>query len=487
MFNKSVSEVKENQAAYEAIMDELGRHLVNLLHATFKVASMYEANNNRYLDQSNKLRAVLQEVFKEDPYFTLTIKGGYMFLSDIRLKADRDSEDAMTYFLERWPALGISGLSFSEKLDPRELDKFIFFMSGYKPEDDSDKNLQAIKERLNGLRIENIIPVGHSRMEEEPEDEDKKRAIRAVSRKTFFSAMAVVHDTMNQAKNHNSVNIAKSKRVVQSLIDIIIQDEAALLEMTTLHNFDDYTYVHSVNVCVLSLVLGYHLGLDRKRLSNMGVGALLHDIGKTKLPIDLLNKPDTYDEFDWELMKKHPIFGIKFIFGTRTADQTTVRASTAVFEHHIAYDGSGYPELLKKRMPSLFARIVSIADTYNAMTSGRIYHNKRNLPDEVVTNMVNRVGKAFDPTLLKMFVNTMGIYPVGTIVTLSSRQIGIIARNNPDDLEKPQVKVIGDESGLLDIEEVKVIDLSKEPGVMITRMIDGDKYKIDTANYLDIG
>lgn len=484
MLDRSLDEIKEKNDLLEALLDEQGRHLVNLLHATFKIAGMYEANNNRYIEQASKLKGILKQIFDDEPDFTLTIKGGYMYLNGTRLKADRDSEVAMTYFLERWPALGMSGLSFGSRLDARELDKFIFFMTGFNEQENREENFDVIKQRLNELGIENIIPTRYSE-EEEPEDEDRYKAIRALAKKTFFSAISVVRDTMNQVKSNSSINIAKTKRVVQKMIDVIIEDDSALMEMTALRNFDDYTYVHSVNVCVLSLILGYNLGFDRKRLSNLGVGSLIHDIGKTKLPIDLVNKPDAYDEYDWEQMRKHPIYGVKFLLKTRSVDETTSRASSAVYEHHITYEGDGYPKLLRKRMPALFARIVAITDTYNAMSSGRIYHRKRNLPDEVVTNMVNRAGKAFDPILLKVFINAIGIYPVGTVVALSSNQVGIVTKSNPKDPEKPKVKIVADERGLLGIDEVKIIDLSEEPGIVVTKMIDGDKYKINNANYLD--
>jgi len=485
LFNKSIDEIKEKNDLLEALLDEQGRHLANLLHATFKIAGMYEANNNRYIEQAAKLRGILQQIFDDEPDFSLTIKGGYMYLNGARLKADRDSEAAMTYFLERWPELGMSGLTFSDRLDPRELDKFIFFMTGFESGEKREENYDTIKNRLNELGIENIIPARYTQEAEKPEDEDEYRALRAKAKKTFFSAISVVHNTMNQVKNHNSVNIAKTKRVVQQLIDVIVEDESALMEMTALRNFDDYTYVHSVNVCVLSLILGYNLGLDRKRLSNLGVGSLLHDIGKTKLPIDLVNKPDSYDDYDWELMRRHPIYGVKFLLKTRSVEETTARATSAVYEHHISYDGTGYPELLKKRTPTLFARIVAISDTYNAMSSGRVYHRKKNLPDEVITSMANRAGTTFDPILLKVFINALGIYPVGAVVALSSNQVGIVTRSNPKDPENPKVKIVADESGLLGTDEVKVIDLSKEAGINVTRVIDGDKYNINNANYLD--
>jgi HD-GYP domain-containing protein (c-di-GMP phosphodiesterase class II) len=487
--DNSIKEIKEKQEVYESRMDNLGRKLVNVLFATIKVATMYEANNNRYIDQAARLREILTEIFAMDPDFTLTTRGGHFFMTDIRLKADREMDAAMTYFLERWLALGVSGLSFSNDLDPRELDKFIFCLAGFEPGEDPQENQRALKERMSQLQIEKIAVITFSEDDEAETEvgDNNNSSTRATARKAFFNAIAVVQDTISQARSTSTVNIAKTKRVVQQLINHIIDDEAALVEMVSLRNFDDYTYVHSVNVCVLSLVLGFHLGLDRRRLSNLGVGALLHDIGKTKLPIELVNKPDVYDEYDWQMMRKHPIFGVKALLKTRVADETAARASAAVFEHHLAFDGSGYPELLNKRKPSLFACIVAIADSYNAMTSGRVYHVKRLLPDEAISNMVNRVGKAFDPMLLKVFINTMGIYPVGSVVALSSKEIGIVSRTNPDDLEKPQVKVIANEEGLLDISEVKILDLSKEPGVRVTRIIDDDKYHIDIANYLDIG
>lgn len=485
MINKSLGEIKEKNDLLEALLDEQGRHLVNLLHATFKIAGMYEANNNRYIEQATKLRGVLKQIFDDEPDFSLAIKGGYMYLNGARLKVGRESEAAITYFLDSWPELGMAGLTFSSGLDPRELDKFVFFMTGYKGSENIEENYEAVKNRFNELGIENIVPIKYSQEAEEPEDEDKYKAIRVKAKKTFFSAISVVHNTMNQVKSHDTINVARTKRAVQQLIDVIIEDESALMEMTALRNFDDYTYVHSVNVCVLSLVLGHNLGLDRKRLSNLGVGALLHDIGKTKLPIELVNKPDSYDEYDWELMRQHPLYGVKFLLKTRSVEETTGRAASAIYEHHISYDGTGYPELLKKRLPTLFARIVAIADTYNAMSSGRVYHRKRNLPDEVITSMANRVGTTFDAILLKVFINSLGIYPVGTVVALSTKQVGIVTKSNPKDPENPRVKIVADESGLLGLDDVKVIDLSKEPGINVTKMVDGDKYNINNANYLD--
>ena len=490
-FNTSIKEIAEKQQAFDSATNNLGCELINVLFATIKISAMYEANNKRYVDQALKLRDILTKLFALEPDFSLVTKGGHFYVLDVRIKNENDLDAAKSYFLERWGAFGASGFSFNKKLDPNELDKFIYFIGSFKPGVDILDNIQALRDGLDQLQIENIVPIrlatGERETGESSEADKEKNSTRTGARKAFFGAISVVQDALGQARTSSTVNIAKTKRVVQQLIDQIIDDECSLVEMTALRNFDDYTYVHSVNVCVLSLVLGYHIGLDRKRLSNLGVGALLHDLGKTKLSKELVNKPGRYDDYDWQLMRKHPIYGIKVMFKTRAIDETTSRAAATIFEHHLSFDSSGYPELLNKRKPSLFARIVAIADTYNAMTSGRVYHNKRHLPDETITSMANRVGKVFDPVLLKTFINIMGIYPVGTVVALSSKEIGIIAKNNPDNLEKPQVKVIANEEGLYDMSEVKVMDLSKEVGVSVTKIIDDDKYNIDIANYLEIG
>jgi HD-GYP domain-containing protein (c-di-GMP phosphodiesterase class II) len=486
VFSNSISDIKKQQEAFEAFLEENGRKLLSVLYSTIRVSAMYDANNNRFIEQAARLREILSAIFAQEDDFSLITKGGHFFMSEAMLRTERDLDTAMTYFLERWPAMGISGFSFNKGLDPRELDKFVYLMGGFAPVEDMRDSFQQLKDRLNQLKIEKIVPVWIGDDYKETPEPDKQ-STRAQARKTFFSAVGAVQETMNQARSSNTVNIAKTKRVVHELINRIIEDEAAITELTTLRSFDDYTYVHSVNVCVLSLILGYHLGMDRKMLSNLGVGALLHDIGKTKLPLELVNKPGMFDEYDWLQMRKHPIHGVKAMIKARTTDETTARACSTIFEHHLASDGTGYPDLLIKRQPSIYARIVAIADTYNAMTSGRVYHVKRHLPDEAITSMANRIEKAFDPLLLKVFINSMGIYPVGTVVALSSKEIGIIARNNPADLERPEVKVIANQDGLFETNEVKIIDLSEERDIKVTKIIDDDKYNIDVANYIDIG
>jgi HD-GYP domain-containing protein (c-di-GMP phosphodiesterase class II) len=479
----SIAEKGENLLSSEELINDLGRRLVNIIHATLKVAKMYDSNNKRYLEQVSKLRDTLNEIFQEEPDFSLLIRNKYFYISDIRLKMDLGMEGAKNYFIEQWTALGISGFSFKHHIEPAEIDRFIYTLNNIKPEIDVSDNLQILKDSLSKLQVTNVVPIGISEGKNSTESSHSDSPNRGTKR-TYAAAIAVIRDILNQAQISGRVNIAKIKRVVQQLADQIIDDESTLIELTTLRNFDDYTYVHSVNVCIMSLLLGYHIGLDRRSLSNLGIGALLHDIGKIKVSIRVINKPDRLNEFNWKLMHKHPIFGVKMLLEARMASEATARAVAIIAEHHLAFDGSGYPKLPEKRQPSMAARIVTIADTYNAMTSGRVYQKRRNRPDEAIAIMTKGMGKRYDPLLLKTFINIMGIYPPGTVVALSSNEIGVVAKNNPVNIDKPLVKIIADEQGPCEISQMKIIDLSKESGINIIKAIDDRKHEIDLTSYI---
>ncbi|OGC88079.1 MAG: hypothetical protein A2142_06510 [candidate division Zixibacteria bacterium RBG_16_48_11] len=292
---------------------------------------------------------------------------------------------------------------------------------------------------------------------------------------------------MSNAREQKMVNLARAKRVVQSLVDQILKDEKLFLELSTIKNFDEYTFVHSANVAVLCIILGLRLGLDKKELSELGFAALFHDIGKVKLPIDLINKPGEFDEFDWEQMRKHPVMGVKTLIAARNLDDFTTRAVVVCFEHHLTLDSmGGYPKIRERRILNLQTRILQISDAYNAMTSGRVYIKTAVQPFEVLRRMWRLAGKGFDANILKLFTNIMGIYPVGSLVLLDTEEVAVVYQNNSDNIYRPKIKIIADRGGkkhapvALDLSETMGGDFSKS----IVRVLDAEKYGIDVATYI---
>ncbi|HEY5555702.1 HD-GYP domain-containing protein [Acetobacterium sp.] len=227
---------------------------------------------------------------------------------------------------------------------------------------------------------------------------------------------------------------------IETIVDEILKNKNMMVNMVDLKVFDDYTYYHSVNVAVLSIVLGTALGLDKTELCNLGFGALLHDIGKVFIDKDILNKrgPLTDDEF--KQMKKHPSLGYDYLikeFGGSLSSQL------GILDHHEKFRGDGYPNDIKGEDISLFGRIISIADVYDALASDRPYR-KALIPSEAIEYIMGATYTFFDPELVKVFITKIAPYPVGTCVKLSNGLIGIVTENFESYCLRPNVRVFQD-------------------------------------------
>jgi len=272
---------------------------------------------------------------------------------------------------------------------------------------------------------------------------------------------------------------------VHNLIDHISRDESSLIELAAIKDYDDYTYAHSTNVCIYSLTLGVRLKMDRARLSQLGFAALFHDVGKVKLPSDLIKKPDAYDENDWLQMQQHPLLGAKTILRNMKLELHTARGARGAFEHHINQDFTGYPKLkYKKRQTNLFSKIIAIADSFDALTSGRIYVKKSIPPDEVLKKMHYQMAVKYDPFLLKIFTNIVGIYPAGSLVLLSTEELALILTNNKDDPAKPCVKLLGDKEKLFEEPVWADLSLPEHTARNIVRMVDPARYGLQVKDFI---
>jgi HD-GYP domain-containing protein (c-di-GMP phosphodiesterase class II) len=272
------------------------------------------------------------------------------------------------------------------------------------------------------------------------------------------------------------------------MVDLILQEDSTLLGLTNLRSHDEYTYNHSVNVCILALAIGQRLGYNKKKLSELGMAALFHDLGKFSIPLEVLNKPTDFTEAEWTIMRRHPIFSVKELVRLKGVDEMAVRVTIGAFEHHLNYDLSGYPKLANKRKLSLLGRIICIVDCYDALTSSRVYNRVPFPPDKALRFMLSKSGKAFDPILMKIFVNAIGVYPIGTLVLLNTKEIGVVFTSNPipEKGDRPKVKIIlnalGEEAG------GELVDLGEQDDAghfryEIANVIDATKFKIDVAKY----
>lgn len=225
--------------------------------------------------------------------------------------------------------------------------------------------------------------------------------------------------------------------IIDDIVGSILENKAALLNIIDLKAFDNYTFYHCVNVCILSIVIGKALNLNKKQLYNLGLTAILHDIGKTFIQKEILNKNGKLSNEEFEIIKAHPSKGYCYV-----KDYFDVPAVTCVgiLHHHERYDGSGYPMGIKGDKISLFGRIVSVSDVYDAITSDRPY--RKALPSfEAIEYIMGNSGIAFDPEIAKVFTQKIAPYPVGASVRLSNDMVGLIVENHQDCCTRPKIKI----------------------------------------------
>jgi len=251
--------------------------------------------------------------------------------------------------------------------------------------------------------------------------------LREKARNTYFHALSSVKDVVQRVSVQGHAGIRKAKRMVQNMVDCLSQNESLFLCLSTIKDYDDYTYAHSVNVAVLSLCLGNRIGFSRTSLEHLGICGLFHDLGKVDIPHEILAKPGHLTEDEWHQMQNHPMSSVRQILKLHASHDLKSKIVLAPFEHHIKFDLSGYPHVLFKNKVSLFGRILQIADVYDAITSPRAYRSTFLSPDQAINFMMKSAGKDFDPVLLKVFAIMMGTYPVGSLLELDTGEWGIVS------------------------------------------------------------
>jgi HD-GYP domain-containing protein (c-di-GMP phosphodiesterase class II) len=262
----------------------------------------------------------------------------------------------------------------------------------------------------------------------------------------------VTKDLMTSVRLGRSPNIKKIKRVVQGIVDQILNEETSLIGLTTIRDYDEYTFTHSVNVCIFSVALGKRLGLGKIQLYDLGMAALFHDIGKSRVPAGVLNKATGLSDEEWRLIAAHPWLGALTLFQLRGQQELPYRAMIVAYEHHMKTDLTGYPRPIRDRSMSMFSKIVAVADGFDAATSRRSYQTTPLTPAQVMLELRDNPRRGMDPVVVKAFINLTGIYPVGTLVILDTFELGIVHATNPipEMLSRPIVRIISDRQGNLE-------------------------------------
>ncbi|HEY5998774.1 MAG TPA: HD-GYP domain-containing protein [bacterium] len=459
----------------------LGKRFVRAFFVLYKTAGHYAPGHPALAQPLAELAALVDEFERRREEGLLAYHDDTLYVGEQRLKPDAAGFDAFLATMRALKRCGIGSVAFTSKAGPAEIAAWFGLLREIEaapPADPCGALLaRTVAAGLVGIEVERMPD--HAPAASKVETDAKERA-----KGLYAQTIEVVSEVMENVKVGKALRLKRAKRVVQTMIDQLLSAEANLLGLTNLRCHDEYTYNHSVNVGILSIAIGQRVGLGKNRLVELGMAAVFHDIGKSCIPLAILNKPGAFDEQEWALVRRHPVYGVRELLRLKGADALTARIMQGAFEHHLNLDGSGYPRLPQPQGVSLSGRIVAIADCYDALTSSRVYRRVAVPPEETLRYIVKNSGTLFDPVLGKLFANTLGLYPAGTLCQLASGELAVVARSNPDpDLwESPAVLVIATPDGTpLDGEPV---DLAGAGAARrIVRTLDARAHGIDVARY----
>lgn len=402
--------------------------LIRALGTSLKNRGLYPPTHPLVRTPVEKVHKDLLLFFADLTEIVLVITDGTLVFEGVPIF---NLNSSLESFMERLARIGLPVVIFEKGITPGDIDSFVRFLHETKEQGLSASRIQELLEQAG---------VAHIRVKPIEDDEEDDQA---VAHEIYDNAVSVVVSVLRDVRLGRIPSGAESERVVKDISSMLSRNRDAMIALTLIKNFDEYTYNHSVNVAVLSLALSDSLKLSAQEKVDVGVAGLLHDIGKTQLALDLIRKPSTLTPEEFEEIKKHPEEGFVLL-----GKMSHIRPASAymVREHHMRFDRTGYPRPEPGYLLHPYSNIIPVADCYDALTTMRSYQKAR-FPQQALDVMAKIAGKSLDPEVTKVFAKTMGTYPVGTMVRLSTMEIGVVSGQGEPGRGSQKVVVLFDRNG----------------------------------------
>lgn len=453
--------------------------------ASLKTAQIYEPNNLAFVSQVNPLFSLIQNVLKNEREAVFQFYENTLFFNSTRVKFDFLSYSKFKFLSDALREKDIGTVGFESGLDIEQLTKFVVLLANSKGKQENP--FEEFKEKIerSGIRHIFLIKTHSFEIAKSAKDDQTKQT----AKKVFFKSVAHLKEAFSHEGSKKDLEIKTTRRLIRSIVSIISRDEAYMLGLTNIKNYDDYTINHSANVSILATCFGRRLGLEKKELIELGLSAFFHDIGKVEIPKDIVDKKEKLTEEERAMIQRHTYHGAGKLISLKSSGYLPVKALYVALEHHLWSNLSGYPKSWKKDTINLYSKVVKICDFFDAVTTQRPYRDHVFTRDEALNLMLEKSGEEFDPVLVKIFVNMLGVYPVGTLVALDTGEMGIVIETNPDAafMLRPKVKIIADVFGnKVDGEIVDLVEMDSVRRVYkrsIIKSLEPHKYGLQTADY----
>jgi HD-GYP domain-containing protein (c-di-GMP phosphodiesterase class II) len=470
----------------EAGLRHAGREFLLVFYAAFRNLKLYPLENAVVQKALDELHSATTNLLRAEGEIEVRLSGDFIFVNQTRLRLELDNYASFSQLLGLLRRLEIGALRVEPGMERREWQIVLGVLLAISARDGEGDRFTELADRLSRtdvthLSLEPATELDHL--------EDAARA-REVAKRTYAQGVLVTKEVVNGMRIGRVASIKRVKRAVQLIVDQVLNNETSLLGLTTLRDYDEYTFTHSVNVCIFSVAMGRRFGLSKIQLYDLGLAALLHDIGKVRIPLTILNKAGGLEETEWRTIQNHPWQGVIALFGMRGYDELPARAVLVAHEHHMKTDLTGYPRAIRPRDLGLYSRIVSVADGFDAATTRRAYQTVPIQPDEVLREMYLNPRRGLDPVIVKGMINLLGIYPAGTTVILDTFEVAVVEGANPDPmfLNRPLVRIaIHAEGGPVPPPGLPVNLADRSDGGFaraIVKVTDPGRYGLTPSDYL---
>ena len=429
----------------DGLLRHAGRSFLLSFYTALRALKFYPVENTAVQRGLDELQGAARALLDREAELEIRLAGDFLFINGTRLRLELDNFAAFSGILTTLRAFDIGVFRVMGGIERREWQALLSILLSISTESNVEDRYTALIERLGQagtphLDFEPSTAAGEGLTSQE---------VREVAKRTYSQGVAVTKEVVNSIRLGRTSGVKKIKRAVQMIVDQVLTNETSIIGLTALRDYDEYTFTHSVNVCIFAVALGRKIGLTKLQLYDLGMTALLHDVGKAKIPLEVLNKTHGLNEDEWRVIQAHPWWGAITLFGLRGYAEIPYHAILVAHEHHMKTDLGGYPRSIRPRSLGVFTRLVAVADGFDAATTRRAYQSEPMEPDQVLREMWTNPKRGFDPTVVKALINLLGVYPVGTCVILDSLEVAIVSYPNPDPqvLNRPRVLVAIESTG----------------------------------------
>jgi HD-GYP domain-containing protein (c-di-GMP phosphodiesterase class II) len=441
----------DDKVSSDAYLRHAGRTFLLAMYTALRSLKLYPLENATAQKALDDLQAATLQILTAMGEIELRLSGDFIFVNGTRLRLELDNYASFSNILASLRSVDVGELKVSNGVERREWQVFLGVLLSLAGKGGTERNPEALLDLRDKLAVAGVTHIDVAPPLESEDKVAEAEKAREVAKRTYSHGVAVTKDLINSVRMGRTTSVAKVKRAVQAIVDQVLNNETSLVGLTTIRDYDEYTFTHSVNVCILAVAIGKKLGLTRLQLYDLGLAALLHDVGKARIPVDVLNKTTGLTEEEWKLMQTHPWLGVLTLFTMRGYGEIPYRQIVVAHEHHMKVDLTGYPKAVRPRQMGIYSRIVAVADGYDAATTRRSYQTVPIQPDQVLREMWENPRRGYDKILVKAMINLIGIYPVGTCVILDTFEVAVVAQANPDQnaLNRPIVRICIDTNGAL--------------------------------------